>query len=89
MGTLSFQIVDATDGTVTKSYTNFSDADITRWIAAYQARADAARGSSSTRLQVLNFIISSFVAEQIATVRAYETAEAEKTAQAATPISIT
>lgn len=84
-GSLSFQVTDATDGTVTRTFSQFSDADITRWIAAWQAPCNATlvAPATCTRLQVLAFIVNNFVASQIQIVRSFERQNASDAAAAA------
>ena len=79
-GSLSFQVIDATDGTVTKTYSQFSDAHITRWIAANQTACNIDKNGTCTRAQVLNYIVSKFVADQISLVKQTEDETAANTA---------
>ena len=88
-GSLQFQVTDATDGTVTKTYSQFSDAHITRWIAANQTACNIDKNGTCTRGQVLNYIVSKFVADQIAGVKSFEDAAATSSATAGvTPIIV-
>lgn len=87
-GTLSFQVTNATDGTVTKTYNNFSDAEMTRWIAANQSDCNAQKNGICTRSQVLNYIMTNFVKGQIAQVKDFEQNAARAQAEAGvTPIN--
>ena len=81
-GSLQFQVTDATDGTVTKTYSQFTDAHITRWIAANQTACNIAKNGTCTRVQVLNYIVSKFVVDQIALVKSSETNTATTSAAA-------
>lgn len=87
-GTLSFQVTNATDGTVTKTYNNFSDAEMTRWIAANQSDCNAQKNGTCTRIQVLNYIVTNFVKSQISQVKEFERSAARVQAEAGvTPIN--
>lgn len=88
-GSLTFQVSDATDGTVTKTFSNFSDAHITRWIAANQTACNVEKNGTCTRVQVLNYIVTNFVADQVSLVKSSEAASAATAAtEAVTPIDI-
>lgn len=88
-GSLSFQVTDATDGTVTKTYSQFSDAHITRWIAANQTPCNIQKNGVCTRVQVLNYIVEKFVADQISGVKSFEENAAASSATAGvTPIVV-
>lgn len=88
-GSLTFQVTDATDGTVTKTFSQFSDANITRWIAANQSACNVSKNGTCTRLQVLNYIITNFVSSQVSLIKQYEQNDAASAASAAvTPIEI-
>lgn len=87
-GTLSFQVTNATDGTVTKTYNNFSDAEMTRWIAANQNDCNVQKNGTCTRAQVLNYIVTNFVKGQVAQVKEFEQSAARVQAEAGvTPIN--
>lgn len=88
-GSLTFQVSDATDGTVTKTFSQFSDAHITRWIAANQSACNVEKNGTCTRVQVLNYIVTNFVSDQITLVTSSEKTTAATSAEAAvTPIDI-
>lgn len=88
-GSLTFQVSDATDGAVTKTFSQFSDAHITRWIAANQSACNVEKNGTCSRVQVLNYIVTNFVAGQIALVKSSEkTAAAISAEEAVTPIDI-
>ena len=90
MGTLTFQVIDAIDGTLSKSYTNFSDADITKWIATYQSAANTSVNGTATRAQVLNYIITQAVNGWVSATQVYNASIASAAAMATAPtISIT
>ena len=84
-GSVSFSVTDATDGTVSKTYTQFSDANITTWIAAYQSPCNVSINSLCTRPQVLNYIVSQVVANWVATTNAYNAQAAAASAATSAP----
>lgn len=71
-GSLTFQVTNATDGTITKTFAQFSDTDITRWIAANQSACNVDKNGTCTRVQVLNYIVTNFVSSQIDLVKQKE-----------------
>ena len=83
MGTLTFQVIDAIDGTLSKSYANFSDAAITKWIEAYQSAANVQINGTATRAQVFDYIISQVVSGWVSDMQAYDSAQAVAAATAA------
>lgn len=88
MGVLTFQIVNPTDGTLTKAYNSFSDAHITNWIAAYQSAANMSVNGTATRVQVLDYIITQTVNSWVTATVQFNAANAAKTAVAAAPIIV-
>lgn len=88
MGTLTFQVTNATDGTLSKVYNNFSDAHITNWIAAYQSAANVSVNGTATRAQVLNYIITQTVNNWVTTTVQFNAANATQTAVAAAPVIV-
>ena len=90
MGTLTFQVTDTTDGTETKTYANFSDADITKWIASNQSAANSSVNGTATRIQVIDYVIAQTVRGWISTTQSYSDAiAAAAAASAVQAISIT
>lgn len=88
-GSLTFQVTNSIDGTVTKTFSQFSDAHITRWIAVNQSACNVEKNGTCTRVQVLNYIVTNFVAGQIALVKSSEATSASTAAtDAVTPIEI-
>lgn len=71
-GSLKIEVTDGTDGTVTNTFTTFTDAHITRWIAANQTSCNIAQNTLCSRTQVLNYITSKFTTDQVELVRKYE-----------------
>lgn len=53
MATITFQVAETGQTTLTKTYT-LADSQLDRMIAAYQAAANVAIGGVATRAQVLN-----------------------------------
>ncbi len=90
MGQFAFSITNATDGTQSKTFASFSDADMTRLIAAYQQEANVSINGVATRVQVWNYIANQVVAGWVAKVKNYEQANAVAAAAAGvTPPVIT
>lgn len=88
-GSLTIETTDATDGTVTNTFSTFTDAHITRWIAANQTACNIQGNGVCSRTQVLNYIATKFVADQVEAVRKYEEEVAASTAvTAVTPIIV-
>ena len=63
-GTISFSITTTATGTVTKSYTQFNDADMVTWIAAYQNQCNGSINAVCTSAQVLSYIIQQYITSQ-------------------------
>jgi len=90
MGTLTFQLTDTIDGTLTKSYTNFSDADMAKMFAAYQSTANIAVNGTATHAQVFNCIVDQSINNWMTTTQAFNIAAADAAARASiNTISIT
>ena len=83
MGSLNFECNDSTDGKLIKSYANFSDAAITKWIEAHQSAANVQINGTATRAQVFDYIISQVVSGWVSDMQAYDSAQAVAAATAA------
>ncbi|MGA7748658.1 MAG: hypothetical protein WCA63_00775 [Gallionella sp.] len=75
-GSITFTITDSADGTLTKTYTQFSDANITNWIAAYQQPCNLSIQGTCARAQVLNYIVQSMVNQWVGVTNFYNKQQA-------------
>lgn len=75
MGTISFQVAQTGQTTLTKTYT-IPDAHIDRLVAAYQTPANASINGTATRAQVLNFWVQGLMSETVQQVQNVENAAA-------------
>jgi hypothetical protein len=73
MGSISFQVVETGQTTLTKTYT-LADSQVDRLVAAYQVAANASISGTATRAQVLNFWVQGLVNETVQQVQNVETA---------------
>lgn len=81
-GSVTISVTNAANGTVSKTFT-VPDADLVRWVAAYQVAANASVNATATRAQVLNYIATSMMQEWINAVKAFESTAATAAAAAA------
>jgi hypothetical protein len=86
MGTISFQVAETGQTTLTKVYT-LPDSQIDRMVTAYQNLANAAVGGTATRAQVLQTWVTGLVTETVGYVANYEQAVALAAVPQASPIT--
>lgn len=86
MGTISFQVVETGQTTLTKTYT-LPDAQIDRMVAAYQSAGNTAVNGTATRAQVLQTVVAGWISATVQQVTSFEQAAAA--AGAAAPINPT
>jgi hypothetical protein len=75
MGTITIQVVETGQTTLTKVYT-ILDADVDRLVTAYQTVGNVAVNGTATRAQVLLAWANLFMASTVSTVASYEQAVA-------------
>lgn len=86
-GSVTISVTNVANGTVSKTFT-VPDADLVRWVAAYQIAANVSVNGTATRPQVLNYIATTMMKEWVDAVKAFESAAATAAATAAiTPIT--
>lgn len=70
MGTITIQVVETGQTTLTKTYT-VADADIDKIVAAYQSAANVSVNGTATRAQVLNYVCGTWAAATQAQVQQF------------------
>lgn len=86
-GSISIQVVETGQTTLTKTYSTIPDANIDRIVAAYQSAANTSVNGTATRAQVLNYWVTQFITKTIADVAASESNAAEQALPAIAPIN--
>lgn len=85
MATISFQVAETGQTTLTKTIT-LSDSQLDRLIIAYQAPANDSLGTIATRAQVLNYwVVGVIISRAITDVLVFERSVADATVTAITP----
>ena len=82
MATVTIQVVETGQTTLTKTFTFTPDTQLDRMIASYQSAANTSINGTATRAQVLNYWSQTIIAAAIANVQAFETTAATTTAVA-------
>lgn len=85
-GSITFQIAETAQATLTKSYA-VPDAQIDRIVAALQVAANAAVNGNATRAQVLQFWVTQVVTKLVSDVAATENAAAVSAVPLPPPIN--
>lgn len=81
MGTISIQVAETGQATLTKTYT-LPDAQIDRLVAAYQSAGNTSVNNTATRAQVLLVWATMLMASTVEQVSSYEQSIAAATAPA-------
>lgn len=88
MGTITFQVAETGQTTATKTFT-VPDADIDRFVAAWQQDANTSVNGTATRAQVLLTWANSVMAQAKDKVLAFEKAAQQAALVPPSPISAT
>lgn len=86
MGTLTFQVAETAQTTLTKAYT-LPDAHIDRLVAAYQAAANVSISGTATRAQVLLYWTQVMISNTTQQVLSAETSVVMAAIVVPTPIA--
>lgn len=88
MASISFQVAETGQSTLTKTY-SLPDANVDLLVQAYQQQANTAINGTANRTQVLQNWVQGLVTETVQNVTAYQQQAAIAALPAVTPISPT